>query len=359
MTPPQRRVTAGVDTHKDFHVAAALDDIGKLLGTETFPATPAGYRALHRWLTDLGDIDAVGVEGTGAWGAGLARHLNTAGVRVIEVTRQNRQRRRRNGKSDTADAIGAARSVLSEEATGTPKNAAGAVESIRVLQVARRSAIKARTQAANQLHSVLVTAPDELRSRFAGLNVADLAEQTSRLRPGPITDPTAATKTTLVILARRWLALGAEIAMLDEHLEQLTVTAAPTLLELKGVGTQVASVLLTTVGDNPERLRSERSFAALCGTNPVDATSGRRQDRHRLNRGGDRQANAALYVIALCRLRWDPATKAYMARRLAEGKTRKEVIRCLKRYIAREVFYAITADLAPPAARPSTVLAAA
>jgi transposase len=359
MAPRVRRVTAGVDTHKDFHVAAALDEVGRLLGTESFPATPAGYRALHLWLADFGEIDAVGVEGTGAWGAGLARHLDRSGLRVVEVTRQNRQRRRRNGKSDTADAIGAARAVLSEEATATPKNAAGAVESIRILQVARRSAIKARTQAANQLHSVLVTAPDELRTRFAGLTTRDLADQAARLRPGPITDPTAATKTTLVILARRWASLGAEIAALDEHLEELTTTAAPTLLELNGVGTQNAAVLLTTIGDNPERLRSERSFAALCGTNPVDATSGRRQDRHRLNRGGDRQANSALYVIAICRLRWDPATKAYMTRRLAEGKTRKEVIRCLKRYIAREVYFAITADLAPPAVRSTATLTAA
>ena len=359
MTPPQRRVTAGVDTHKDFHVAAALDDVGRLLGTESFPATPAGYRALHRWLTDLGELAAVGVEGTGAWGAGLTRHLGAAGVRVIEVTRQNRQHRRRHGKSDPADAIGAARAVLSEEATATPKNAAGAVEAIRLLQVARRSAVKARTQAANQLHAVLITATDELRSGFAGLTTAEIADQAARLRPGPITDPTAAAKTTLVILARRWAALSAEIAVLNEHLEVLTTTSAPTLLELNGVGTQNASALLTAVGDNPERLRSERSFAALCGTNPVDASSGRRQDRHRLNRGGDRQANSALYLIAISRLRWDPATKAYMSRRLAQGKTRKEVIRCLKRYIAREVYAAIITDLAPLAARPSPALVAA
>lgn len=358
MTPPQRRVTAGVDTHKDFHVAAALDDVGRLLDTESFPATPAGYRALHRWLANFGELAAVGVEGTGAWGAGLSRHLRSADVRVIEVTRQNRQHRRRNGKSDTADAIGAARAVLSQEATAEPKNAAGDVESIRLLQIARRSAIKARTQAANQLHAVLVTATDELRSRFAGMSTAQIADQASRLRPGAVTDPTAAAKTTLVILGRRWLALGAEIATLDCHLQALTANAAPSLLELNGVGIQNASALLTAVGDNPDRLRSERSFAALCGTNPVDATSGRRQDRHKLNRGGDRQANSALYLIALSRLRWDPATKAYMQRRTAEGKTRKEVIRCIKRYIAREVYAAITADLAPPAALRLPALAA-
>jgi transposase len=359
MTPPQRRVTAGVDTHKDFHVAAALDDVGRLLGTKAFPATPAGYRALQRWLTSFGEVLAVGVEGTGVWGAGLARHLQAVDVRVIEVTRQNRQHRRRNGKSDTADAIGAARAVLSQEATAEPKSAAGDVESIRLLQIARRSAIKARTQAANQLHAVLVTATDELRSRFAGMNTTQIADQASRLRPGAMTDPTAAAKTTLVLLGRRWLALGAEIDTIDAHLQALTANAAPTLLELNGVGTQNASALLTAVGDNPDRLRSERSFAALCGTNPVDATSGRRQDRHKLNRGGDRQANSALYLIALSRLRWDPATKAYMERRTAEGKTRKEVIRCIKRYIAREVYAAITADLAPSATRPSPALAAA
>jgi transposase len=344
MTDPDRRVTGGVDTHKDTHAVAALDELGRVLDTATFPTTTAGYRALLRWLTNFGELTAVGVEGTGAWGAGLARFLTAAGVEVIEVTRPNRQHRRRHAKSDPADAIGAARAVLSREADGTPKTAIGDVEVIRLLQVARRSAVKARTQAANQLHAVLVTAPDELRATFKQSTTTQIVHRSARLRPGRVDNPTATAKVALVTLARRWLALTEEIATLDEHLGELTATCAPTLVALNGVGTQTASALLTAAGDNPERLASERSFAALCGTSPRDASSGRQQ-RHRLNRGGDRDANSALYIIAISRLRWDPATKDYMARRLAEGKTRKEIIRCIKRYIAREVHTAITHDL--------------
>lgn len=344
MTEKIRRVTGGVDTHKDTHVAAALDDLGRVLGTEEFPTTTAGYRALLRWLTSHGEITSVGVEGTGAWGAGLARFLTATGIEVVEVTRPNRQHRRRHAKSDPADAIGAARAVLSGEANGTPKTAAGDVEAIRLLQVARRSAIKVRTQAANQLHAVLLTAPDELRASFRNLSTTEIVDRAARMRPGRVDNPTAAAKLALVTLARRWLATTAEIVSLGQHLDDLTARCAPTLIELNGVGTQTASALLAAAGDNPERLASERSFAALCGASPRDASSGQ-QKRHRLNRGGDRQANAALYIIAISRLRWDPSTQQYMARRLAEGKTRKEVIRCLKRYIVREVHTAITTDL--------------
>lgn len=346
MSDPQRCVTGGIDTHKDTHVAAALDELGRVLGTEAFPATPAGYRALNRWLCGFGTVSAVGVEGTGAWGAGLARYLAAQAVEVIEVTRPNRQHRRRHAKSDPADAIGAARAVQSLEADGTPKAATGSVEAIRLLQVARRSAIKARTQASNQIHALLVTAPEDLRASFDGLTTPKIVERAARLRPTNIDTPTGAAKLALVTLARRWLALTNELAGLDAHLEELTTTCAPSLVALNGVGTQTAATLLTTAGDNPDRLSSERSFAALCGVSPRDASSGR-QRRHRLNRGGDRHANAALYIIVLSRLRWDPTTQAYMARRLAEGKTRKEVIRCLKRYVLREVHAAITTDLDP------------
>lgn len=345
MTDPNETVTGGVDTHKDAHVAAALDPVGRVLGTESFPATAAGYRDLLRWLRGFGQLGKVGVEGTGAWGAGLTRHLRDHDVEVVEVTRPNRQHRRRHGKSDPADAVSAARAVLAGDATGIPKAASGAIESIRVLQIARRSAMKARTQAANQLHSVLVTAPDELRRTFAGLNTTAIVDRASRLRVTDATSPAAAAKITLRTLARRWQSLTDEITTLDDHLEDLTATAAPRLVELNGVGTQTAAALLTAAGDNPERLHAEGSYASLCGASPQDANSGKRTGRHRLNRGGDRQANAALYLIVLSRLRWDPATKAYMARRTAEGKTTKEVIRCLKRYVARQVYKAITNDL--------------
>ena len=345
MADSGRRVTGGVDTHKDNHVAAALDEVGRVLGTEEFPATPAGYRRLLAWLRTFGALVAVGVEGTGSWGAGLARHLAAEDVRVIEVTRPNRQHRRRHGKSDPADAIGAARAVLAGDATGTPKSQNGAVEAIRVLRLARRSALKARTQTANQLHAVIDTAPTELRQRLNALNINKVVALAARFhRQDPLT-PHDAARVALRSLARRYQHLDAEIAELDAHLEHLSATAAPTLRNLYGVGPHNAVNLLVAAGDNPHRLGSAASFAALCGTSPIDASSGRQQ-RHRLNRGGDRQANSALYLIVMCRLRWHQPTRDYMARRLRQGKTKKEVIRCLKRYLAIEVHRAITHDLA-------------
>lgn len=340
-------VTGGVDTHKDTHVAAALDQLGRVLGTEAFPATAAGYRSLLAWLRRFGELTSVGVEGTGAWGAGLARHLSGEGVEVIEVRRANRQHRRRHGKSDPTDAIAAARSVQSGEERGAAKTANGSVESIRLLQVARRSALKARSQAANQIHSIIDTAPEELRSRFHRVPVAQVAATAARFHRSPsIESPLAAAKCALRHLGRRWQALTEELAELDEQLAVLTTATAPTLVALNGAGTQTAAVLLVAAGDNPDRLHSPASFVALCGASPLDASSGR-QHRHRLNRGGDRQANAALYIIVISRLRWDRPTQDYMARRLAEGKTRKEVIRCLKLYVARQVHQAIRDDLDP------------
>jgi transposase len=339
-------VTGGVDTHKDTHVAAALDQLGRVLGTEAFPATAAGYRAMLRWLTAFGPVDVIGVEGTGAWGAGLARLLTSQSIPVIEVRRGNRQHRRRHGKSDPTDAISAARSVLSGEERGVAKTADGSVESIRLLQVARRSALKARSQTANQIHSIIDTAPEELRGRFHGLPVRDVVASASRFHRSDIATPHDAAKCALRHLARRWQSLSDEMIELDSHLDTLTTTAAPTLVALNGAGTQTASALLVAAGDNPHRLESAASFAALCGASPLDASSGRQQ-RHRLNRGGDRQANAALYIIVISRLRWHHATQTYMARRLAEGKTRKEIIRCLKTYVAREVHRAILTDLGP------------
>lgn len=347
MTDTTRRVTGGVDTHKDFHVAVAIDLLGRELGVEQFPVTAAGYRALLRWLQSFGVVDAVGVEGTGAWGAGLARHLTAAGVRVVEVHRPNRQDRRRHGKSDPTDARSAARAVLAGQETASPKTGDGTVESIRLLRVARRSAMKARTQAANQLYAVLDTAPEPLRARFRELSLPQKMRLAAGFHRGPVELPTGAAKLTLRTLARRWRDLGEEIAMLDAHLRRLVTRAAPGLLEMPSVGTQHASTLLAVVGDNPERLANERSFAALCGVSPLDASSGKQQ-RHRLNRGGDRDANSALHMIVVSRLRWDRPTQAYMARRLAEGRTRKEVMRCLKRYVAREIYKAITAELLRP-----------
>jgi transposase len=273
------------------------------------------------------------------------------------VTRPNRQHRRRHGKSDPADAIGAARAVLAGEATGSPKSQTGTVEAIRLLRVARRSAVKARTQAANQLHAVVDTAPAELRERLGSVNTEQLiavAARFHRCHPGT---PTAAARLTLRTLARRWQGLADEITTLDAHLDELTAETAPTLRALNGVGPQNAAILLVAAGDNPDRMHSAASFAALCGASPIDASSSRQQ-RHRLNRGGDRQANCALYNIVMCRLRWHHPTKNYMARRVAEGRTSKEVIRCLKRYVAIEVHRAISRDLTVRAASERPPIAA-
>ena len=331
-------ITVGIDTHRDVHVAAVLDAQGRLLGTESFPTTSSGLRRLERWATGFGAIDTVGVEGTGAWGAGIARHLSAHGHRVVEVDRPNRQTRRKHGKSDPLDAQAAARAVQAGTATGTPKAGTGSIEAIRVLRVARTSAMKARTQAMNQLHSLVSTAPDHLRDELRQLTRTELVERCAQFRPhGHLPDPTQATKTALRSISRRYRSLNTEITELDAVLEDLVTDTAPQLLARYGVGPDTAGQLLVTAGDNPDRLHSEAAFAHLCGVAPIPASSGR-TDRHRLNRGGDRAANAALYRIAISRLRWDPTTRDYAQRRTAQGLTKPEIIRCLKRYIARQIY---------------------
>jgi transposase len=334
----ERQVTGGVDTHMDNHVAVVVDQIGRVQGTETFPATAVGYRKLLTWMQSFGELIKVGVEGTGSYGAGLEHYLSGEGVEVVEVDRPNRQFRRHRGKSDPTDAEGAARVVLSGEASCTPKAKTGPAEGIRALRVARRGAVKASTQATNQLRDLILTAPDALRARMRALPRGERIELAARFRPGTVGDPVEDTKAAMRAVARRHQGLTEEIAEIDDRLSALVDQAAPDgLLAKKGVGMQVAAVLLSTAGGNPERLRSEASFAALCGASPVDASSGK-QIRHRLNRGGDRQANSALWRIAFTRMLYDPRTRAYAERRRAEGKTNKEIIRCLKRYIAREIY---------------------
>jgi transposase len=331
------RVTVGVDTHGDVHVAHAKDQLGRRLETVSIPTTPTGYQDLLAWARGLGQVQAWGVEGTGSYGAGLARYLRKAGQVVLEVNRPDRAARRRRGKSDPVDAEAAARAVQAGEVTIVPKATDGQVEMLRSLRVARTTAMRARTQAINALRSLLVTAPAELREQLRGLSAVRLVRVAARLDPGRLTSPTAAAMLALRTLARRYQALDAEITALDSELDQLTATAAPGLLALFGVGPDVASALLIAAGDNPRRLRSEAAFSMLCGSSPIQASSGK-TTRHRLNRGGDRQANAALYRIVIVRLRWHQPTKDYMARRTTEGKSKKEIIRCLKRYVAREVF---------------------
>ena len=338
---PQPVVTGGVDTHLDLHVAAALNHLGGVLGTASFPTTVAGYRRLLAWLRNFGTVGRVGVEGTGSYGAALARHPTAEGVDVVEVSRPNRQVRRRHGKTDVVDAIAAARAVMSGEATATPKTHDGAVESLRMLKLLQRSANKTRTQALNQLRSTLVTAPPELRARLQPLSRPELLAVCAAFRIAADDDTVAGiTRLTLRDLAQRVLFLDERLDVVDKRLRRITTASAPALVALHGVGPDTASTLLLAAGDNPERLANERAFAALTGCSPIPASSGK-VNRHRLNRGGDRQANSALWRIAIVRLGTDPRTRAYVDKRLSQGKSKTEAIRCLKRYIAREVYAAL------------------
>jgi transposase len=333
-----RAITGGVDTHLDVHVAAALDPLGGVLGTESFPTTPAGYKALLSWWRSFGEVTKVGVEGTGSYGAGLARFLRRSGIEVIDVDRPNRQSRRQQGKSDPLDAIEAARAALSGRAQGCAKTRDGAVEAIRVLVVAKRSAREARIKALMQMRHLGITAPEQVRCRLKGLHVSDLVREGTTLGSGRSADPVIrATRASLSSLAHRIEVLEAEIAALDELLVPLVAAHAPELLALYGVGPDTAAALLIAAGDNPERITSEAAWAHLCGVSPIQASSGK-VTRHRLDRGGNRQANHALWRIVMVRLSHDPETRAYMQRRVKEGRSKPEVIRILKRYVAREVY---------------------
>jgi len=331
------RVIVGVDTHKDQHVAVALDRLGVRIGQRNLPTTNKGYESLERWASGLGEIDVFGVEGTGSYGAGLARFLRVQGHRVVEVNRPDRSARRRLGKSDPTDAEMAARAVLAGVARDLPKSGLDKVEMMRMLRSTKNSAMKGRTQAINQMKAIIVTAPAELRTVLRGLTTSQLVACCARSRRRQLRTPRAAAKYALRSLARRHIQLTQEIEAIDAELARLTAAFAPALTASLGIGPDTAAALLVTAGSNPERLKSEAAFAALCGVSPVPASSGK-TNRHRLNRGGDRQANAALYRVVVVRLRYDVRTRAYFHRRMEEGKTKTEVIRCLKRYVAREVF---------------------
>jgi transposase len=334
-----RGVTGGVDTHLDVHVAAALDPLGSLLGHKAFDTTPAGYQSLLAWLEGFGAVTKVGVEGTGSYGAGLARFLQKSHIEVIEVDRPNRAERRRSGKSDPIDAIEAARAALGGRAASISKTKDGAVEAIRVLVVAKRSARQARVKALTQMRHLVITAPDLLRARLKSLTVTALVSEASRLRPSRSGDAvTAAHKASLCSLARRIQGLEDEIAELDQRIEVLLVVTAPELLSRFGVGPDTAAALLVSAGDNPERLHSEAAWAHLCGVAPIQASSGK-VTRYRLDRGGDRNANSALWRIVMVRIAHDPDTTAYFERKVKEGRSKPDVIRLLKRYVAREMYH--------------------
>ena len=335
---PARGVTGGVDTHLDLNVVAAVDALGGLIGVAQFPTTVSGHGELLAWLQGFGAVALVGVEGTSSYGAGLARHLRASGVEVVEVDRPNRQSRRRTGKSDPADAIEAARAAVSGRAQGAGKTKDGNVEAIRALVVAKRSARSAKIQALNQIRNLVVTAPEDLREQLKGASRHDIATMAAALRPRQSTDQVGfATRTALCMLGRRALALDAEKEGLDEMLERLVEKTAPELLGRLGVGVDTAATLLVTAGDNPGRIRSEAAWAHLCGVAPIQASSGK-VTRVRLDRGGDRQANSALWVIVMARMSADKATRAYVERRVAEGRSKLEVVRVLKRYVARELY---------------------
>lgn len=342
-------VIGGVDTHKHTHYAAAVDDQGRLLGHQEFPATDPGYRDLLAWMQAHGTVDAIGVESTGSFGATLTRFLTAQEIRVVEVNRPNRLARRMDGKSDRLDAEQIARAVLAQTSTAVPKAKAGAVEVIRTLRVTRASAVKARTQAFNTLWGVMIGAPSPLRDELVVLTKRTLVNRCLGLRPETSDllslsgDPDrlllAAVKTSLRDLARRWKALDEEIKSLNRQIAAIVTATAPALVEMHGVGVEIAGQFLVTAGDNANRIRNEAAFAKLCGVAPQPASSGRTSGRHRLSRGGDRAANSALYIVTIVRMRHHQPTRDYVERRTAEGLSKREIIRCLKRYIAREVFH--------------------
>ena len=339
MTNGQFKVIAGIDTHADTHHVALITDYGKHLGDRKFLAVGSGYREIAAYLTSFGPVTAVGVEGTGSYGAELARVLAEHGFSIREVNRPNRAERRLRGKSDPLDAYQAAESVLADRGTSTPKAMSFSVWPVQAVRTARTSAMKARTALQNQISAVLTSATDEVRGKFRGLTSVARAMAMAASRPsGDPADPVVATLLTLKRLGTRHRFLSEEITETDAQLAAIVSTYAPELLDVNGVGTVVASQLLVTFGDNPERMSSEGAFAALAGVAPVPASSGKTR-RHRLSRGGDRQANSSLYRIVVVRMSTDARTRAYVAKRTEDGLSKKDIIRCLKRYVAREIFH--------------------
>ena len=341
MTDSREPVIVGVDTHDQNHVAVLLDRLGRRLGKIEIPAERAGYQKLLSWCCAQGPLESAGVEGTGSYGAGLARFLSDQGVEVFEVRRPKRQYK---GKSDSIDAEAAARSVLAKESTGLPKHKTGIVESIRILRLLRSSAVKARTQTGNQMRALVVSAPEEVRKLLRPFKSLDRIQRCARFRPNKDWRPETVLKKALRALARRWLQLDAEARERERELSCLIQAAAPRLLSQPGIGPESAAKLLVLAGDNGDRLRSDAALAALCGASPLEASSGKRK-RHRLNRGGDRQGNNALWTIAMNRLHHHPETRAYARRRRTEGLSDKEILRCLKRYLARRLYPLLLADL--------------
>lgn len=337
MMPLSSRVVIGVDTHKHIHSAAVLDERGVLLGTSVFDADSVGYRALIGWSVQFGTPLRFGIEGTGSYGRGLAAAVRRGGHDVVEVARPNRADRHRRGKSDVIDAENAARAVLAGQAEAIPKDAEGTVEMMRHIKVAKDAAVKARTVAMQTLKAILITAPAELREALQPLSDTVLRRRCAALRPGELTSVTAAAKHSLRAIAQRWQSLNDEIVGHERLLKDLVDRVAPELTAGVGIGPDNASELLLTLGENAGRVHSEAAFAKLCGACPIPASSGK-TIRHRLNRGGHRRANAALHRIVVVRMKYHEPTRDYVARRITEGRTKPEIMRCLKRFITREIW---------------------
>ena len=334
-----RPIVGGVDTHKDLHVAAVVDEQDRVLATHCFATTRQGYRQMLAWMRSFGEVQRVGIESTGSYGAGLLRFLQQAGVEVLEVTTPDKHDRRRRGKNDDLDAQNAAHAAFAGKRTVTPRSRDGMIEALRVLSACRKTAVAARRIALQMIQNTVVCAPDSLREVLRSMTRMQLVRTLAAWRPDltRYRDVESAYRISLKSLARRYLELHDEIADLDAMIGAIVDELAPNLVARNSIGHAGAAQLLLTAGDNPERLRSEAGFAALCGVSPVPASSGKTA-RHRLNRGGDRAANSALHIIAIGRLRTDARTKVYVAKRITEGHSKLEAIRCLKRYIAREVF---------------------
>jgi transposase len=331
-------VVIGVDTHVCTHSAAAVDArTGEVLGEVTVEASPGGYQALVEFADRYSGLRAWAIEGTGGHGAGLARLLARRYELVLELDRPERARRRNGAKSDPLDAIRAAREALSRAKLGTPRST-GQRQALSVLLAARRSAVQAGGDAQRQLFSLVIAAPEELRERFRGHKLPAMIRRAARLRISPRWDAeTATTATVLRDLAQRALALGTEAARHEKDILANVRSWRPDLLTQLGVGPIVAATVLCA-WSHPGRIRSEAAFAMLAGAAPIPANSGQTTTRYRLNRYGDRQLNRALHTAVLARLRYDPVTQAYAQRRTAEGKTPREIKRCLKRYLARDLY---------------------
>lgn len=339
------RIIVGVDTHKHVHVAVALTEVGGVAAQTSITVSAAGYAELEAWALGLGAPVAFGIEGTGSYGAGLASFLRRRGYTVVEVMRPNRQQRHLRGKNDVLDAENAARQVLAGTATAVPKSGDGTVEMIRQIKVAKDTAVKARSQAMVTIKTIIVNAPEQLREQLDEIPDRELIEKCAGFPFDAMKTPTDSARYALRTLARRFQDLDAEIDIHERILQTLTERANPALTSSFGIGADSAAELLIVAGDNPERLSGEAAFAKLCGACPIPASSGR-TNRHRLNRGGHRHANAALHRILIVRMRFHQPTIDYVTRRTAEGKTKLEIMRCLKRFIAREVYRTITSGTA-------------